>query len=83
MLLVEQKQGAQPHPTGSRSKTRPIRSRREFCLFVRPEVNDGPPDVPDLLKSRTEMYAAGLRHERRCRTLVERSVTFLGAMSSS
>jgi hypothetical protein len=38
MLLVEQKQGAQPHPAESRSKTRPTRSRREFCLFVGAEA---------------------------------------------
>ena len=38
MLLVEQKQGAQSHPAERRSKTRPTRSRREFCLFVKREV---------------------------------------------
>jgi hypothetical protein len=39
LLLVERKQGAQPHPAESRSKTRPTRSRREFCLFVNPAVS--------------------------------------------
>ena len=38
MLVAVRKQGAQPHPAGSRSKTRLIRSRREFCLFVKREV---------------------------------------------
>jgi hypothetical protein len=46
MLLVEQKQGAQPHPAESRSKTRPTRSRREFCLFVIGEVSGEPTQVP-------------------------------------
>src|SRR6202035_6147859 len=38
MLLDERKQGAQPHLAEGRSKTRPIRGRREFCLFVKAEV---------------------------------------------
>lgn len=39
MLLDERKQGVRPHPAESRSKTRPIRTRREFCLFVQAGVS--------------------------------------------
>ena len=49
MLLDERKQGAQPHLAESRSKTRPIRSRREFCLFVEGEVSGGWPRRPVVL----------------------------------
>jgi hypothetical protein len=39
MLLAERKQGAQPHPAESRSKTRLTSSRREFCLCMAAEVS--------------------------------------------
>jgi hypothetical protein len=46
MLLVQRRQGAQPHPAQSRSKTRPTRGTREFCPFVEAEACGGQLNVP-------------------------------------